>query len=320
MISTRIGLGRLLSFLLHIAIVALSSASIHRDGLRRRRINSINSIRGGGAYVENNPNHSYSSSASTLGDLDDRGIYRGASAPSTLQYTQHHRPPPITQAIRNYFTSLHQFSPTLFHGTTTSLLFFILWQFQSSSHAINKVLRNHFVCSRYNIMKKKRCHALFLSTFSHASFQHLAVNLYAFSTFGRSVKQTLANQGVELWPFVLSASIFASLTFLAADKGGGSCGLSGVTLALLAFDSLVYPSKELRMIISFIPIQLPAYHLFLGIVAVSIAGTFGFIGGNVAHSTHLGGLLFGRLFYEAFKRGQVRQLNFKFRKAYYSLR
>ncbi|KAL7442320.1 hypothetical protein ACHAXM_008321 [Skeletonema potamos] len=103
--------------------------------------------------------------------------------------------------------------------------------------------------------------------------------------------------------------------------GGGSCiGLSGVTLALLAFDSLVYPSKELRMIVSFVPIQLPAYYLFLSLVGISIAGILGLIGGNVAHSTHLGGLLFGTIFYESFKRGCVQRYNYKFKKAFKSIK
>lgn len=320
MIGTRCGKYHALFFLLT-TIIALSSARVHHSPSIGRASKSIHCIRGGGSYYESNPNY-HSASASTLGDLDEQGVYRGASVSSKLQYSQYQRPPPITQAVRNYFTSLLQFSPTLFYGTTTSLFFFILWQFQSSSHAIGKLLRNHFVCSRYNIMKKKRFHALVLSAFSHASLHHLAVNLYAYSTFGSSVKQTLNNQGVALWPFVWSASIFASLTFLAMDNtGGGSCiGLSGVTLALLAFDSLVYPSKELRMIVSFVPIQLPAYYLFLGLVGISIAGVMGLVGGNVAHSTHLGGLLFGALFYEAFKRGYIRQLNYKIRKAYYAIR
>mmetsp|Transcript_24751 Transcript_24751/g.35421 ORF Transcript_24751/g.35421 Transcript_24751/m.35421 type:complete len:320 (+) Transcript_24751:241-1200(+) len=319
MIGTRQNMKYHALFFLLVTTLALSSATVPSASLGSAT--KLHLIRGGGPYYESNPSY-HSSSASTLGDLDEQGVYRGASSVrSKLQYTQYQRPPPITQAVRNYFVSLHQFSPTLFYGTTTSLVFFILWQFQSTSHSIGKILRNHFVCSRYNVMQKKRLHALVLSAFSHASLQHLAVNLYAYSTFGRSVKQTLVNQGVALWPFVCSASIFASLTFLAMDRGGGSCiGLSGVTLALLAFDSLVYPSKELRLFVSFVPIQLPAYYLFLGLVGISIAGIMGLVGGNVAHSTHLGGLLFGSLFYEAFKRGYVRQLNYKVRKAYYALR
>ena len=295
-----------------IVVAFLPSKGVHGTSLAR--------VRGGASYYEANPNYS---APPTLGDLDEQGAYRAAYPSSTLHYSYHQRPRPFTQVLRNYFDSLHQFSPTLFYGTSTSLFFFILWQFQSTSHSVAKILHNHFVCSQYNVVEKKRLHAALFSAFSHASLQHLAVNLYAYSTFGRSVKQTLAIQGVDdLWPFVVSAALFASLTFLLIDSGrGGSCmGLSGVTLALLAFDSLVYPSKELRMIVSFIPIQLPAYYLFLGLVGVSVAGSMGLIGGNVAHSTHLGGLVYGKLYYEALKRGWVRRAHLKCRKVYYAIR
>jgi membrane associated rhomboid family serine protease len=87
-------------------------------------------------------------------------------------------------------------------------------------------------------------------------------------------------------------------------------------LALLAFDSLVYPSKELRLIVSYIPIHLPAYYLYLGLLGFSLLGVLGLVGGrsNVAHSAHLGGLVFGNCFYEAFRRGWIRKCNYQVRR------
>lgn len=87
-------------------------------------------------------------------------------------------------------------------------------------------------------------------------------------------------------------------------------------MALLSFDSLVYPMKELRLFVSFFPITLPAYYLFIGLLGFSIMGIFGLTDRtNVAHSTHLGGLCYGALFYETFRRGWIRQWNYKVRKA-----
>ena len=280
----------------------------------------IPQLRGGAAsaspYYEANPRYHDSP---TLGDVNKDGFYH-----AKLQSTYHHRrsqpPPPLKQAICNYFGDLNRFSPTLFNGFIISMILYLLWQYQSLSSSSSKVLipilRNHFVCSYYNVVRKRRFHALLLSAFSHASFHHIAVNMYAYLTFGRSVKQSLASHGVSLWIFVLPAAIFGNIVFLLCDKGGGSCvGLSGVTLALLAFDALVYPTKELRMIVSFIPITLPAYYLFLGLVGFSILGICGLAGsGGIAHSTHLGGLVYGAAFYEAFKRGWLRQWNYRARK------
>jgi len=97
--------------------------------------------------------------------------------------------------------------------------------------------------------------------------------------------------------------------------------MSFFTVALLAFDSLVYPTKELRLFVSFFPITLPAYYLFLGLIGFSIMGMLGLAGrSNVAHSTHLGGLVYGYLYYEAFKRGWPRLWDYRLRKAYRALR
>lgn len=262
-------------------------------------------LRGGNLYE---PNPTYQHASPTLGDVDNNGHYYQSTTFGAP--INNRRPPPITKLIREYFASLHDVSPTLSYGTYASLILFVLWQFSTTAQA-SKVLQNHFVCSKRNI-RQWRYHTLLTSAFSHASFHHLAVNLYAFLTFGPSVARILASQSMKLWPFVLSAALFGSLTFLALDsRGMGSCiGLSGVTLALLAFDSLIYPAKELRLIVSFIPIHLPAYYLYLGLLGFSVLGVLGLVGGrsNVSHSTHLGGLIFGHCFYDAFRRGWIRKL------------
>ncbi|KAL9180443.1 hypothetical protein ACHAXT_008413 [Thalassiosira profunda] len=286
-------------------------SSIHqRVDVRRRCLTctAIHRLRGG--QYETNPNYQ---GGPTLGDVDQEGSYR-VSSPLPRR---NDRPPPITQLLRNYFIELRRYSPILCDGTIASLLLFVAWQ------RPNNILLDHFVTSHYNVVRRKRFHALFLSAISHADFRHLALNLYAFLTFGRSVRETLARQGVPLWAFVFPAAVFGNLAFLAFDGGHGSCiGLSGVTLALLAFDALVHPSKELRLFVAFFPITLPAFYLLLGLVSFSILGILGIAGrSNVAHSTHLGGLAFGGLFYEAaYKRGYARQCSARARKAYTALR
>ena len=285
-----------------------------------KRANSVrcleckNELRGG-AQIEYNPK--YQRSTTTLGDVDKDGLYR-ASFQSPFS-NNHHRPPPLTELVRNYIAALHSYSPTLSNGLFSSILVYVLWQFQDSSF-LARNLRNHFQCSRYNVIRKKRFHALILSAFSHASFHHIAVNMYAYLTFGRSVKQVLARHGLSLWPLVLSSAVLGNLAFLAFDNGQGSCiGLSGVTLSLLAFDALVHPAKELRMFVSFFPLTISAYHLYLLLLGISALGILGIDileKGSIAHSTHLGGLICGSLFYEAFERGWLKRV----RKAYLAIR
>ena len=152
-----------------------------------------------------------------------------------------------------------------------------------------------------------------------ASFHHIAVNMIAYLSFGRSVKQELARNGLPLWPFVLVSAIIGNIFFLTFDNGSGSCiGLSGVTLSLLAFDALMNPTTELRMFVSFIPLTIQAYNLYRILLVVSVLGTIGIeiSDRGIAHSTHLGGLICGTAVYEAYNRGWLRRL----RKAYLALR
>mmetsp|Transcript_12188 Transcript_12188/g.25697 ORF Transcript_12188/g.25697 Transcript_12188/m.25697 type:complete len:372 (+) Transcript_12188:113-1228(+) len=308
--------------------------SCHKSLTSSTRI--LHQLRGGApppSYYETNPNYS-NQGGPTLGDLEhnNNGFrYPPNPSPPSSAFSFHpkstaSKPPPITTLLSNYSTNLKAFSPTIFYTTASSILLFLLWNlFPPQSTFSKRILQTHFVCSHHNIFTKHRWDAAVLSALSHTSFRHLMVNLYGFLTFGPSVKRILDGGNLGLWAFVALSALFGSLSFLLLDRythgGAGSCiGLSGVTLALLAFDSLVYPSKELRLFVSFIPVQLPAYYLLMGLVGWSVLGVLGMMnggGGNVAHSTHLGGLVFGAVFYEAFSRGYVRIWKYRLRKFYF---
>ncbi|KAL7470216.1 hypothetical protein ACHAXS_010458 [Conticribra weissflogii] len=329
----------------------ISSSASFRTPLTLRRKSPtpsttriLRQLRGGApppSYYETNPNYPNFNppDGPTLGDLDD-DIHHGHRypPPSSSTFSFHRtsiassKPPPITTVLSNYFSNLKTFSPTLFYTTAASMLLFLLWNlFPPPSPFSKRILQTHFVCSRHNIIERRRWDAALLSAVSHTSFRHLMVNLYGLLTFGPSVKRTLDGSGgggdFGLGPFVTMSAIFGSLSFLLWDRlatrgMGGSCiGLSGVTLALLAFDSLVYPSKELSLFVGFLPVRLPAYYLLMGLVGWSALGVVSGMGngggGNVAHSTHLGGLAFGALFYEAFSRGYVRLWNYRMRRLYF---
>ena len=297
----------------HPFIIQTSIKNIrYRTNISSSCLGCINTLRGGARY-ENNPNYD---GAPTLANIDNDGFYHTSFPNNTNR-----RPAPLTQVIKDYFHSLRNYSPTIFNGVAISIVVFTVWQLPTSS-TITKILRNHFTCSHYNVIQKKRYHALITSAFSHASLSHLAVNMYAYITFGRAVKPVLDRQGVALWFFVTSSAICSSLTSLALDKRGSSgLGLSGVTCAMLAFDSMLNPTKQFRAVVSFIPISLPAYYLFVGLIGLSIAGVLGMSVGraNIGHSAHLGGLIYGAMFYNACKKGWVRLWSLRVRKVYRTL-
>lgn len=145
---------------------------------------------------------------------------------------------------------------------------------------------------------------MFLSAISHSSLVHMLLNLYGLFTFGPSVRQTIAPAGLPIWPFVVGACIISSAFFLALSPYGGCLGLSGVTLAMLAFYARANPSNVLGFMVGFIPIRMPAEYALTGIFVMSLLGvlTKGSKDG-VAHATHIGGIVFGVSYFELFARG-----------------
>ena len=277
-------------------------------------------VSGGGSYEPN--------SIATLGDLDSTGsaddyyknrsnmnnhnrqplssqVYRPMenSWASSFYSTDRSQPPPIRQMIYNFFVTLHQLSPTLSYGTVLCSAVFVLWQIPELARGI---LQKHFVCNYMNVVEKKRLHSTLLCALSHSGFRHFLLNMYAYVSFGGTVKNAIDRQNLRLFPFVLGSAIVGSLFHLLLSRDAGSLGLSGVTLAMFAFVARMYPSRQFRVI--FFPgIRVYAQHALIFAVCVSVFGIITGSNQGIAHATHLGGLIFGLTYYEAFLKGLLKR-------------
>jgi rhomboid-like protein len=153
-----------------------------------------------------------------------------------------------------------------------------------------------------------------LSAVSHSAPLHLLFNLFALVSLGPTVERVLAvSASWPLWPLLLGSAVSGSVFFLAFGGSGGACmGLSGVTLALLSVYARFVPDRVMGTLIGgIIPLRMPAMQLVTMLTLWSIVGMFlasagGFGRGGrrsqVAHATHLGGLMFGLLYYELLSR------------------
>lgn len=273
-------------------------------------------IRGGGNY-EYNPNYVPPPPPSkqrpirpvTLGDLDtplgqqpspwgdnqsyqnENVIQQGGSDKSTWQ------------TISRYFKQLHQISPTLSLVSMASIAIFITWQIP----ACKGTLARHFLCSRNNLADH-RPQSLLLCAVSHSSVMHLVMNLMAYTSFGPQLRQTLKASHWPLWPLVVGAALSGSLVFLIL--GRGSClGLSSVTLAFLALQAKLFPDRQFGTVLGVFLVQLPAHLALKLLLVVSALGSLD-RSSSVAHTAHLGGLLFGITYYEIWlRRKQLRKLS-----------
>ena len=280
-----------------------------------KRILVKDQIRGGGSYIQSNPNYNDSDPNQflppMLGDLDKNQIRRShqhtnnydSNNNSNNQYSARtqRQPKPIAQVIKEFFQQLRVSSPALFYGTVSSIFVFVLWQIPQFSAILSK----NFVCSQYNL-SQRRYHTLFTSIISHTTLSHILMNLYGFLIFGKSIEPILKLNDMSLAAYCTLAGIFANLFFVRIRRDGSCIGLSRVTLSLLAFDAMLHPSKEIGFLIRFIPIRLPAQYALTGLLIWSVLGMMAMANGRgdgVAHATHLGGLIFGIGFHELMKRG-----------------
>lgn len=158
------------------------------------------------------------------------------------------------------------------------------------------------------MLEKKRVHAMLLSAVSHASFRHLFLNIYAFFTFGPTVNSALRRKRIPLYTFVLGSALLGSLCHLLLSPHAGSIGLSGVTFAMVAFVARLYPARQFKVM--FFPrFSIYSQHALIFAFIVSIIGALSGQAGGLAHATHLGGLIFGVLFHEAFESGTLMKKN-----------
>lgn len=265
-------------------------------------------LRGGSSPYELNlsyipPSHQH---PVTLGDLERHNYHIPPEPPVWVATTQASSP---LEQIKTYCIKLHRISRTLSLGSLSCILVYILWQIPR----FQGMLQRYFVCSRYNI-RQGRYVSMLLSVVSHASPTHLLVNLFAFQSFGPSLRQTLSMSNWPLWPLVWGAALFGSLSFVLFG-GGGCLGLSGVTLAFLALQARLTPEQEFRLALGgIIPVRMRAQ------VALIVLLSWSFIGSlvkksSVAHVTHLGGLLFGMGYYELWtRRNKLRSISYKTKK------
>jgi len=136
------------------------------------------------------------------------------------------------------------------------------------------------------------------SVFSHGGLFHIAGNAIVIYFFGRLAEQQMGSKTYTI--FFLGSGVLAGLgqVGLQLVQGGpayGVLGASGAALAILGFVTVLNP--DLTVYLYFlIPVPIWAITGFYAII--SIAGTLspqgaGLLGGNIAHTAHLVGLVIG---------------------------
>lgn len=151
---------------------------------------------------------------------------------------------------------------------------------------------------------------LITSVFSHNLFFHLLINMFAFYGFGMALEAILGPKRFLL--FYLCAGILGSVghcfvsSYFLEDPTIPALGASGAVSGVILLFSLMFPREKI-LILGILPI--PAIFGALLFVAFDIWGVIDQTRGGtlpIGHGAHLGGALFGLLYYFLYVKRKMR--------------
>ena len=309
------------TLLVHAATAASTTSwrapwSSHQRTVKRLlKLPLADCLRGGASFIEVNPDY-VSPNAAAGGSRGDSRYYTqqhpasrispGGStspllfAPSSRDDHPSHSPLSVLDRWIAYAKNLRRSSPALLGTSLACVLVFVAWH-TLPRRSVQVLLQRHFVTSEANF-RKGRYLSLLLSSVSHTTFLHLALNLYAFLSFGPVLKTALRTSLVGL---ILGSALSGSLTYLLISRHKHGCiGLSSVVFAFLAVFARLFPSNVIGFYVAgIIPLRMAAEQWLQTMIAWSTALTLIPIG-TTAHAAHLGGILFGLLYVEYWKRSK----------------
>jgi membrane associated rhomboid family serine protease len=135
----------------------------------------------------------------------------------------------------------------------------------------------------------------FTYMFVHGGFSHIFFNMLSLFIFGTMVEQRVGSKEFLLFYLLTGvvSGILSFLCYLAAGTNVVLVGASGAIYGVLLMFAVFYPYARV-FIFGLIPIRAPVLVVLYAFIELS-SQVFG-AGGNVAHLTHLSGLLFAYLY------------------------
>lgn len=158
--------------------------------------------------------------------------------------------------------------------------------------------------------------------FMHAGFWHILLNSWVIYVFGRELEFLLG--GKKYLALVFSSGVVGGVFQMLAAWvwpqyfGGSVVGASACGFGLIAAYAMMFPDRELTMLLFFfIPVHLRARTLLTISVIIAVAG-FAFhdlVMPGVAHVAHLGGMAMGWFFIRKIVQGDWSRLTGSLRPA-----
>lgn len=184
---------------------------------------------------------------------------------------------------------------------TVTLIITIITSIISFMAFSNQKLMNDLIFYPPAVANNNQWYRFFSCGLIHADFMHLLFNMFAFYMFGQLVEQAFQQifpqTGMFLYIVLYVSSLAVSLipTYMQhrEDPYYRSLGASGAVSAVIFAGIFLFPTKGIG--IMFIPIAIPGF--IFGPLYLIISGLLNKKGGgNINHSAHIWGALYGLVF------------------------
>jgi len=135
----------------------------------------------------------------------------------------------------------------------------------------------------------------FTYMFVHSGFSHLLFNMLSLFIFGSMVERRIGSKEFLLFYFLtgIFSGIISFISYYLAGTNVVLVGASGAIYGVLLMFAVFYPYSVI-FIFGIIPVRAPILVVLYAIIELS-SQVFG-MGGNIAHLTHLSGLVFAYLY------------------------
>jgi hypothetical protein len=134
--------------------------------------------------------------------------------------------------------------------------------------------------------------------FVHAGLLHLVANMLMLYVFGTAVENRMASRNFILYYLFcgVGAAVF-SLLIAGIMPVGAFVGASGAVLGVAVAFAYFWPDAEL--LVFPLPFPIKARTLVIGLVVLDIVASQLWPNDGIAHLAHIGGALFGFIFFRA---------------------
>jgi membrane associated rhomboid family serine protease len=165
--------------------------------------------------------------------------------------------------------------------------------------AFNRVLIESFGLTPARVVGGFAVWQLGTYIFLHGGFFHILFNMFAFWMFGSQLEQEWAKH--EFLKYFLITGIGAGISSVVVDPFSTIpiVGASGAVYGILLAFGMYFPDRQIYLY-GIVPVR--AKYFVIGIGAIAFLSAMGSGGGGVAHTAHLGGMIFGYLYLKSGRR------------------